>query len=62
TQNEYHAWLSSLDLIFQQSPSLVALFYGSESGDFKLFRPIKTNKQRQEHSAQRIGRQPLYHP
>ena len=51
TQNEYHAWLSSLDLIFQQSPSLVALFYGSENGDFKLFRPIKTNKQRQEHSA-----------
>ncbi|WP_261904553.1 HD domain-containing phosphohydrolase [Vibrio fortis] len=51
TQNKYHAWLSSLDLIFQQSPSLVALFYGSENGDFKLFRPIKTNKQRQEHSA-----------
>lgn len=45
---EKGGWLDSLEMIFQRNMSLVALYYGSENGDFTLYRPLynpKTAKQ-----------------
>ncbi|WP_104400557.1 HD domain-containing phosphohydrolase [Vibrio penaeicida] len=45
---EKGGWLDSLEMIFQRNASLVALYYGSENGDFTLYRPLynpKTAKQ-----------------
>ncbi|MCL9779995.1 HD domain-containing protein [Vibrio sp. S4M6] len=44
-------WLASISLRFQRNANLVALFYGSDRGNFTLFRPLKTNKERERFGA-----------
>ncbi|CAH6797703.1 Metal-dependent phosphohydrolase [Vibrio chagasii] len=51
SSTEKESWLASVDIIFKQNTNLVALFYGSEDGDFRIFRPLSTNKQRAENNA-----------
>lgn len=48
---EKESWLASVDIIFKQNTNLVALFYGSEDGEFRIFRPLSTNKQRADNNA-----------
>ncbi|MGY3571244.1 HD domain-containing phosphohydrolase [Vibrio paucivorans] len=44
-------WLASIDLIFQRNEGLVALYYGNESGQFILMRPLRDNKARERFNA-----------
>ncbi|NOJ01729.1 HAMP domain-containing protein [Vibrio kanaloae] len=48
---EKESWLASVDIIFKQNKSLVALFYASDDGEFRIFRPLSTNRQRAENNA-----------
>ena len=48
---EKESWLASVDIIFKQNTNLVALFYGSEDGDFRIFRPLSSIKQRADNNA-----------
>lgn len=45
------SWMAGLRLIFQRNRSLVALFYGSNNGDFTLIRPLLTEQSREHFSA-----------
>lgn len=44
-------FLTSLNLIFQRSPGLVALFYGNEKGQFTMFRALRSNSERTQFDA-----------
>ncbi|EEX93873.1 adenylate cyclase [Vibrio orientalis CIP 102891 = ATCC 33934] len=44
-------FLTSLNLIFKRSPGLVALYYGNEKGELALFRPLRTNAERERFGA-----------
>ncbi|PTQ10402.1 metal-dependent phosphohydrolase [Vibrio splendidus] len=48
---EKESWLASVDIIFKQNTNLVALFYGSEDGNFRIFRPLSSIKQRADNNA-----------
>lgn len=45
------SWMAGFRLIFQRNSSLVALFYGSNNGDFTLIRPLLTEQSREHFSA-----------
>ena len=51
SSTEQESWIASIDIIFKQNTNLVALFYGSDDGEFRIFRPLSTNKQRLENNA-----------
>ncbi|MBY7730257.1 HD domain-containing protein [Vibrio splendidus] len=51
SSTEQESWIASIDIIFKQNTNLVALFYGSNDGEFRIFRPLSTNKQRLENNA-----------
>lgn len=44
-------WLASINLMFQRNPGLAALFYGNDKGALTLFRPLRSNKDRQAFNA-----------
>lgn len=44
-------FLTSLNLIFQRSPSLVALYYANEQGQFTLFRALRSDSERAQFNA-----------
>lgn len=44
-------FLTSLNLIFKRNPGLVALYYGNEKGELALFRPLRTNAERERFGA-----------
>ncbi|MEZ9117179.1 HD domain-containing phosphohydrolase [Vibrio cyclitrophicus] len=48
---EKESWLASVDIIFKQNNNLMALFYGSDDGEFRIFRPLTSIKQRAENNA-----------
>ncbi|UAB72527.1 metal-dependent phosphohydrolase [Vibrio sp. SCSIO 43132] len=48
---EKGGWLNSLEIIFQRNTSLVALYYGSDNGDFTLYRPLYNPKTAEQFKA-----------
>jgi hypothetical protein len=44
-------FLTSLNLIFTRNPGLIALYYGNEKGELALFRPLRTNAERERFGA-----------
>lgn len=44
-------WLTSIDLIFNRNPGLVALYYANSDGNFTIIRPLRNNKSRQRFDA-----------
>lgn len=48
---KHRRFLSSLKLIFQRNPGVVALYYANESGDMTLIRALRTNADRERFDA-----------
>ena len=44
-------FLTSLNLIFERNPGLVALYYANEKGDLTLFRALRSNSDREQFGA-----------
>ena len=49
--SEQARWLSSMRLLFERQPSLVALYFGNEDGDFTIVRPLFDSQSRERVNA-----------